>query len=141
MSLIHEADLWAGKTLFVPIIVRICQGTGQNQYAVARWLWLSAGLWILYHAEGWLDRVLIATVCLLLVLTTGLRAKLHHTNFIGYRVAWWANLLVGLLSWVIGKREYFPISELFILFGEYAVSIINIPPLNKAERRSKAFKA
>ncbi|QUT05189.1 hypothetical protein KFK14_19660 [Sphingobium phenoxybenzoativorans] len=141
MGAIREADLWVGKTLFVPIIVRVCQATRQSQYAVARALWLTAGLWILYHAEGWLDRVLTALLCLLLMFSAGLRADLPRLSLLGFRVLWWVLLIIDLLAWIEGKREHFPLSDILILFAEYAATITTIPPRDTRKRRFEAGEA
>lgn len=37
-------DVWVGKTLFVPLIVKLCQITGQSQFAISRLFWFVVAL-------------------------------------------------------------------------------------------------
>ena len=37
-----KVDLWLGKTLFVPPIIKFCQLTRQSQFAVSRLFWFVA---------------------------------------------------------------------------------------------------
>jgi len=48
---IANIDLWVGKTLFVPPIIKLCQLTGQTQFAVSRLFWFIAALDQLRVAE------------------------------------------------------------------------------------------
>ena len=46
-----EIDHWIGRTLFVPLIIRLCQLTRQTQFALSRLFWFIAALDGFYRAE------------------------------------------------------------------------------------------
>jgi hypothetical protein len=128
--MLREADAWLGKTLFVPIIIRICQLTRQSQYAISRLLWFMAGLYLLYYTTDFWGRVLMGTLCFALMLSASLRADMPKVGQLWLRVFWWFCLITDGLREFTGDASGRIVSDILILFAEYAITIRTIPPRN-----------
>ena len=48
-----SVDVWIGRTLFLPPIIKFCQLTRQSQFAVSRLFWFLAALDGFYQADSW----------------------------------------------------------------------------------------
>jgi len=138
MSTLVEVDAWAGKTLFVPIIIRVCQLTGQSQYAISRLLWLMAGLYLLYFAEGAANTIIFGLLCFFLMLSAGLRADMPTHGFVWVRAMWWAFFLYDALLMAIGEADRHVAADIIILFAEYATTITTVPPRSTGRRKSSS---
>lgn len=67
--ILTDIDLWIGKTLFVPPIVRLCQLTGQSQFAVSRLFWFIAALDGFYRSETLVSSIVFGLMSLFMMLT------------------------------------------------------------------------
>src|SRR3546814_8894588 len=74
-------DLWIGKKLFVPPIIKLCQLTRQSQFAVSRLFWFIAALDGFYRAETLLGSILFGGMSIVMMVTASLRARSEeHTS-------------------------------------------------------------
>lgn len=141
-NLIREVDAWLGKGLFVPIIIRVCQITGQSQFAVSRVLWFMAGLYLLYYTTNLIGQILMGALCIFLMLSASLRADMPKEGTLWLRVFWWICLIFDALSAFAGGVLARIASDILILFAEYAITIRTIPPrakgLSPVKRSAKA---
>src|SRR3546814_14333029 len=69
-------DLWIGKKLFVPPIIKLCQLTRQSQFAVSRLFWFIAALDGFYRAETLLGSILFGGMSIVMMVTASLRADM-----------------------------------------------------------------
>lgn len=140
---IYRIDLWIGKTLFVPLIIRLCQATGMTQYAVARYSTLIAILCLLVNRPtdvgGWLIYALLAAVAVLHVCFAALNPNMpRQASRAGYRMF----LILIFLTLVVLPMVFgapFRTSSLywvFCLIAEYATTITTIPPLEEKKTES-----
>ncbi len=79
-------DLWIGKTLFVPPIVRFCQLTRQSQFAVSRLFWFVAALDGFYRADSLLSAILFGVLSIVMMVTTSLRADMPTRSSMWFRL-------------------------------------------------------
>jgi hypothetical protein len=85
----ERVDTWVGKTLFVPLIIRICQHLGCTQYRVNRVCWFIAALVGFYFAHSVAMKVFSGVFAILCCLTAG-SANAHYPT-----VSWrWFRLSV-----------------------------------------------
>jgi hypothetical protein len=137
-SWISEIDAWLGRTLFVPIIIRVCQLTGQTQYAIARILWFAAGLYMLWYATSIPERVLAGVFCFVMMLSAGMRADHPKASMLFFRMFWWVGLITDILARLNGQDRGNIGTDILILFAEYAATIRTIPPRATKRRGSTA---
>lgn len=136
-----KIDHWIGRTLFVPPIVKLCQLTGQSQFAVSRLFWFIAALDGLYRAETVFGMVLWGGMSVFMMVTAARRADHPTISFMFFRLL--AVVLLGLdllRGVVIGEwagAEFW----VFVLVAEYAAIIRTIPPKETAKRAVKEATA
>lgn len=147
----EKIDTWVGKTLFVPIIIRICQKLKCTQQHFHRAAWALAWLTMLYFAEslGWI--ILIGLIALVSVISLALapdRALPQGTTSRFWRMMWLALLMLDAagitLDLTVGANAYdrhLAVVHILILFAEYAATIKTIPPLEDRERVGKLAPA
>lgn len=127
-------DVWLGKTFFVPLIIRLCQLTGQTQFAVSRLFWFIAALDGFYRADTLFASVLFGAVSLLMMVTASLRADMPTRSFIWFRllaVAFFGlDLLGGVATGEWAGIEFW----VLVLIAEYASTIRTIPPRETRKR-------
>ena len=134
-------DEWLGKTLFVPPIIKLCQLTGQSQYAVSRLLWFVVALDQLRLAETFGQKVIAGIFSLIMMLTASLRADMPAFSMRWFRML---ALVLLILDIVHGARssEWAGVEIwIIILFAEYAATIRTIPPAEVQSRSAKAAKS
>jgi hypothetical protein len=134
-------DLWVGKTLFLPPIIKICQLTRQSQYAISRLLWFIVALDQLRLADTLGQQVIAGLFSLVMMITASLRADMP-----AFSMMWFRLLALVLLVLDIGhgvrSGEWAGIETwLIILFAEYAVTIRTIPPADSARKVSKPVRS
>ena len=81
-----QIDLWIGKTLFVPAIIKLCHLTRQSQFAVSRMFWFAAALDGLYRAETTMGQVIWGGMSIFMLLTAGRRADSPTASFMFFRL-------------------------------------------------------
>lgn len=147
--MLRRLDVWLGKTLFHPIIIRICQAAKITQYRFCSYCWLIAFFLILARAphtwQGWVVYTFIALLCVVQIWliasapqTVQERAE-RRGEGIGWRIFFWICLLFDLLHYVWPPKPLLSsiIGDVIILFGMYALTITTIPPLEDRKRADK----
>ena len=126
--LLTNIDLWIGKTLFVPIIIKLCQLTRQTQFAVSRLFWFIAALDGFYRAETLLSSLLFGGMSMFMLVVATRRPDLPTRSFLWFRVLALVMLVLDvLLGATTGEwagLEFW----VFVLTAEYAATIETIPP-------------
>jgi hypothetical protein len=122
-------DLWIGRTLFLPPIVRFCQLTRQSQFAVARLFWFVAALDGLYRADTVFGAILFGGLSVFMMVTASLRADMPTRSSMLFRMVANVLLAVDLAAGAITGDWTGTEFWLFVLIAEYASTIQTIPPL------------
>lgn len=134
-------DLWIGKTLFVPPIVKFCQWTRQSQFAVSRLFWFVAALDGLYRAETWFAATLFGSMSIVMMIAASMRADVPKASSMWFRMVALALLTLDLIRG-IGTDQWAGIEFwVFVLIAEYATTIRTIPPLQDGKAASKGATA
>ncbi|ATE65571.1 hypothetical protein [Rhizorhabdus dicambivorans] len=130
-----DFDVWVGKTLFVPPIIKLCQITRQSQYAVSRLLWFVTALDQLRIATSLTSQIIAGLFSLFMMFTASFRADMPAFSMRWFRMFALAFLVLDVAAGLIGNDWKGVEIWLFVLFAEYAATITNIPP---AENREKS---
>lgn len=129
-----EIDHWIGKTLFVPMIVKLCQLTRQSQSAIARLFWFVAALDGFYRAETWISSLIWGGVSVFMMITAARRADDPTISFMFFRLLALVFLVLdvvrGLTMGTWAGVEFW----LLVLVAEYAATIRTLPPRDSARR-------
>jgi len=133
MSLV-DLDVWIGKTLFVPPIVKFCQVTRQSQYAVSRLFWFLTALDQLRIATSLTSQIIAGLFSLFMMVTASLRADMPALSMRWFRMVALALLLLDVFSGVVSGEWRGVEIWILVLFAEYAATITNVPP---AEQKRK----
>lgn len=140
MTLI-DIDLWIGKKLFVPPIIKFCQLTRQSQFAVCRLFWFVASLDGFYRADTLITSVMFGVMSLFMMLTASLRADMPTRSSAWFRLLALGFLILDMIQGaLIGKWagiEFW----LFVLIAEYAATVRTIPPREVKKKVAKPAKA
>lgn len=142
MSLV-EFDIWIGKTLFVPPIIKFCQLTRQSQYAVSRLLWFLVGLDQLRIASSLTSQIIAGLFSLFMMMTASLRADIPAFSMRWFRMVALLLLILAVFSGAVSRQWTGVEIWLLVLFAEYAATITNIPPADRKRdvRSGKAEEA
>lgn len=141
MNLLIRLDAWAGKTLFHPPIILVCQLTRQSQYALSRALWFFAACHATYYAmaqgAGWFWSIFLWFFVLSMLLSAAIRPDRPARSSGFMRALFWASLISGVISTAAtGIITNATVRSIIILFAEYAATIRTLPP--RKPRESKA---
>jgi hypothetical protein len=139
--MLSRIDLWIGKTLFIPIIIRACQRFGVTQYAMHRMLWFVACLHGLYYAEDWIGYIVFGLGSLIMCLSAALIPNWPVSSFLWFRMLVLVSVPVIAPLVITGRNYHTIFYTLFVLFAEYAATIRTIPPLEVKEREPAGRKA
>ena len=137
MSMV-DFDVWIGKTLFVPPIIKFCQLTRQSQYAVSRLFWFITALDQLRIATSLASQVIAGLFSLLMMVTASVRADMPAFSMRWFRMVALAFLSLDIVAAVVGDDWKGVEIWLFVLFAEYAATITNVPPAES--RKSTVLK-
>ena len=135
-------DLWIGKTLFVPPIIKLCQLTRQSQFAVSRLFWFIAALDGFYRADTLFSSILWGGVSVLMMITASQRADSPTVSFMFFRLLGVVflvfDLVKGAATGAWAGTEFW----VFVLVAEYAATIRTVPPreASKAPARAPAAR-
>ncbi|HEY0044678.1 MAG TPA: hypothetical protein VGB62_09025 [Allosphingosinicella sp.] len=129
-----KLDLWIGKNLFVPPIIRLCQLTRQSQFAVARLFWFIAALDGLYRANTPFGAVVFGALSVVMMLTAALRADMPTTSTLWFRMFSLAFLTIDIATGAATGKWAGVEFWLFALIAEYAGTIRTIPPMDSSKR-------
>lgn len=129
-----ELDQWIGKTLFVPLVIKLCQLTRQSQFAVSRLFWFIAALDGFYHAETLIWSIVWAGISVVMMITAVRRADNPTASLIFFRLLAVAFLVMDLVKGM-ATGEWAGIEFwVFVLVAEYAATIKTLPPRSKSKR-------
>jgi hypothetical protein len=133
--IIETIDLWVGKKLFVPPIIRFCQLTRQSQFAVSRLFWFVAAMDGFYRADTVFSAILFGVLSLVMMVTAALRADMPTRSSMWFRMLALTFLAMDLAAGAVTGNWAGTEFWLFVLIAEYASTIRTIPPreLNKAD--------
>ena len=139
--MLNNLDVWLGKTLFVPPILKLCQLTRQSQFAVSRLFWFIAALDGFYRAETLLSSIIFGVLSIIMMLTASLRADSPTRSSFWMRMIALFLLILDLIAgFVLGRwagAEFW----LFVLIAEYAATIRTIPPLDAKHKARNPAEA
>lgn len=136
-----KLDHWIGKTLFVPLIIKICQMTHQSQYAVARLFWFIAALDGFYRADTLIASILWGGVSILMMVSAVRRADMPTVSFMYFRLLTVLFLASDLIKGVV-TGEWAGIEFwVLVLVAEYASIIRTIPPKEATKRADNVAEA
>jgi hypothetical protein len=132
-------DHWLGTTLFVPPIVKLCQLTGQSQYAVSRLLWFVAALDGLYRADTLVSALVFGAMSVFMMVTASLRADWPTRSSMVFRLLALVFLAMDVAQGA-AKGQWAGVEFwIVVLAAEYAASIRTIPP--RVARKAKAARS
>ncbi len=123
-----KIDLWIGKTLFVPPIIKLCQLTGQSQFAVSRLFWFIAALDGFYRAETLFWSVVWAAISVVMMVTAARRADQPTNSFMFFRLLAAGALVLDVVAGAVTGQWAGVEFWVFVLIAEYATVIGTIPP-------------
>lgn len=134
-------DLWIGKTLFLPPIIKLCQLTRQSQFAVSRLFWFIAALDGFYRADTLFSSVMFGGLSLFMMVTASLRADMPTRSSLFFRML--AILFLGLdIMEAITTRHWAGVEFwILVLIAEYAATIRTIPPHEMKKKEAKPADA
>ena len=135
--LFTNIDRWVGATLFVPLIIKLCQLTRQSQFAVARLFWFIAALDGFYRAETPFSSVLWGGVSVVMMFTAARRADQPTVSFIPFRLFGVVVLIFSLIETATTRKWAEPEFWIFVLIAEYAATIRIISPKTITKKRAK----
>ena len=134
-------DLWIGKTLFVPPIVRFCQWTRQSQFAASRLFWFVAALDGLYRADTFFSALLFGGLSIVMMVTASLRADAPTRSSMWFRMLALLFLVLDVAAGAVTGKWAGTEFWVLVLIAEYAATIRTIPPLEARKRAAQATRA
>lgn len=138
--ILARIDRWIGTTLFVPPIIKLCQRTGQSQYAVSRLFWFVAALDGLYRADTFLDALMFGVMSVVMMITASLRADWPTRSSLVFRLLALAFLVMDVGQGV-AEGEWVGVEFwVIVLAAEYAAAIRTIPP-GQVTKKAKAGRS
>lgn len=145
-----KIDSWIGKTLFVPIIIRICQRLRITQNVFASYAWMIAVMTLLtdtlpHDVGGWIVYGLLVVMAVAMIIRAAMAPEMISGNSSSFRLLIYM-MGIGVVYIPDIMNHTFGISHLysiFVLFAEYAKTIKTIPPLEdkKEAKAPKLVKA
>lgn len=129
-------DLWIGKTLFVPPIIRLCQLTRQSQFAISRLFWFIAALDGFYRADTLVSAVIFGGLSIFMMLTASLRADMPTRSSLWFRMLALGFLVLDVMQGARTGNWLGAEFWVFVLVAEYAATIRTIPPHEHKKKAS-----
>lgn len=126
--ILTNIDLWIGRTLFVPPIIRLCQLTGQSQFAMSRLFWFIATLDGFYRAETLVSSMVFGGMSIVMMLTASLRADMPTSSTLWFRMLALGFLTLDLVQGAANGKWLGIEFWVLVLVAEYAATIRTIPP-------------
>ena len=133
-------DVWIGKTLFVPPIIRLCQATRQSQYAVSRLFWFITALDQLRIATALSTQIIAGLFSLFMMFTATFRADIPAFSMMWFRMMALVLLALDVFSGVVSGAWKGVEIWVLVLFAEYAATIDTIPPIED-RKPAKSLRA
>ena len=139
--MLSRIDFWIGKTLFLPLIIKLCHLLRQSQYAIARLFWFAAMLSGLYRADHAVDYLVFGLGSFIMMLTASLRADRPTRSQLWFRMLAIVALAVRIATIAAGGSldgiEFWT----FVLIAEYATTIRTLPPRNVKKTSARSANA
>lgn len=139
--MLSRIDLWIGKTLFLPLIIKLCHLLRQSQYAIARLFWFAAMLSGLYRADNFVDYLIFGLGSLIMMLTASLRADRPRRSQLWFRIFAIAALTMRIMTVIAGGSLVGIEFWIFVLIAEYATTIRTLPPRNVEKTTARSVQA
>lgn len=139
--MLARIDHWIGKTLFMPLIVKLCHLTRQTQYAVARLFWFAAMLSGLYRSEHVFDYIVFGLGSFFMMLTASLRADRPARSHLWFRLLALVLLVVRIGDIALGGPALGIEFWVFVLIAEYAATIRTLPPRKNSKPAARSAEA
>lgn len=128
--MIERIDTWIGKTMFVPLIIRICQLFGCTQHRFHRVCWFIACLVAFYFTDSLPEKLCFGVAALWYCMRAATMGDDVPTK------SWmWFRLLMAALTPLDLMHLDRIACDVLVLFAEYASTIRTIPPLETRERQ------
>ncbi|MDB5686820.1 MAG: hypothetical protein JWR77_1409 [Rhizorhabdus sp.] len=124
----NDIDAWIGKTLFLPPIIKLCQATGQTQFAVSRLFWFIAALDQLRIAESLASKIIAGLFSLFMMVSASFRADMPAFSMMWFRMMAVGFLVLDVVHGVTAHQWKGVEIWVLVLFAEYAATIRTIPP-------------
>ena len=124
----NDIDAWIGKTLFLPPIIKLCQATGQTQFAVSRLFWFIAALDQLRIAESLASKIIAGLFSLFMMVSASFRADMPAFSMMWFRMMAVGFLVLDVAHGVTSNQWKGVEIWVLVLFAEYAATIRTIPP-------------
>jgi len=134
-----SVDRWVGRTLFIPPIIKICQMSGQSQFAICRLFWFIVALDQLRIAETLTGQIVAGIFSIIMMLSASLRADMPAYSMRGFRVIAMVLLALDVFHGAASGDWLGVEIWALILFAEYAATIRTIPP--KEQRKAQRANA
>ena len=133
---VERLDAWLAKTIFWPIIIKICQETGCTKWAFGRlcaFLWICGVILTTTHWT-WFWSIFIAIIAISETVSLGLRRDAPYGQSGFARAVFWIALALGIFDAVTGDGQPArPASTLAMLFSLYAATLPTVPPKRRKE--------
>ncbi|MCW2411571.1 MULTISPECIES: hypothetical protein [unclassified Sphingobium] len=134
----ERLDAWLARTIFWPIIIKICQETGCTKWAFGRlcaFLWV-CGVILTTKEWTWFWSIFIAIIAISETLSLGLRRDSPYGQSGFARAVFWIALALGIFDAVTGNgHPAQPASTLAMLFSLYAATLPTVPPKRRRENK------
>lgn len=131
-----KVDAWVGKTLFIPPIIKLCQVTGQTQFAVSRLFWFITALDGFYRAETLFSSLLWGGMSVVMMITAAKRADSPTASFMFFRMLAALFLILEVVRSATTGEWAGVEFWILVLVAEYAATIRTVPPSDLPEKRS-----
>jgi hypothetical protein len=139
--LFSKVDAWIGKTLFIPLIIKLCHLTRQTQYAVSRLFWFIAALDGFYRAETLFSSFLWGGLSLVMMFTAVTRADAPTPTFLFFRMLSVILFALDVLKAAVTGEWAGVEFWIFVLIAEYAATIRTLPPRELSTRTTAGAAA
>lgn len=130
-------DLWIGKTLFLPPIIKLCQLTRQSQFAVSRLFWFIAALDGFYRADTLFGSVMFGGLSLFMMVTASMRADMPTRSSLLFRMLAILFFLLDLVKGATTAEWAGTEFWILVLIAEYAATIRTVPPRESEKKTRK----
>ncbi|MCW2336292.1 hypothetical protein M2337_000525 [Sphingobium sp. B2D3A] len=132
----ERLDAWLAKTIFWPIIIKVCQETGCSKWAFGRlcaFIWI-CGVILTTKEWTWFWSIFIALIAIGETVSVGLRKDAPYGQSGIARAVFWFSLALELPSVAAGDGQLArPASTLAMLFSLYAATLPTVPPKRRRE--------
>ena len=123
-----DIDVWIGKTLFVPPIIKLCYLTRQSQFAISRLFWFIVALDQLRIAQTLTSQIVAGLFSIVMMLTASMRADMPAMSLMWFRFLAIGFLLLDTFEAVVMGHWRGVEIWLLVLIAEYAATIVTLPP-------------